>query len=145
MLATAQEQRSKAAGTCDGKPFEDMIDLDDLTSSFFEVITSRGEYFWIPMHVVESVEFRTIARPRDLLWRCAHMIVRGGPDGDVFMPVLYPGSASDATDAIRLGRATEWRGGDGVPMRGAGQRMFLIGDEDKSILELKKLKFTTPA
>src|SRR5205814_5139249 len=61
---------------------------------------------------VESVEFHPPARPRDLLWRRVHMVVHGGPDGEVFLPVLYAGSAADPNDQIRLGRTTEWRGGD---------------------------------
>lgn len=141
VLAKAQEQRPKVAGTCDGKPFEDLSDLDDLTSSFLEVLTSRGEYFWIPLGQVESIEFGPWTRPRDLLWRRAHLIVRGGPDAEVFLPVLYPGTAADTNDQIRLGRATEWRGASGAPVRGFGQRIFLAGEEDRPILELQKLTF----
>src|SRR6185503_4694787 len=67
LLAKAQEARSKVGGTCDGKPFDDMTDLDDLTSSFFEVMTAMGGYYWIPMGLVESISFVPPARPRDLL------------------------------------------------------------------------------
>jgi type VI secretion system protein ImpE len=139
LLGEAREQRSKLAGTCDGKAFEDICDLDDLTSSFFEVLTAMGDYYWVPMDRVESIEFAPPTRPRDLLWRRAHLTVRDIPDADVYFPVLYAGSAADATESIRLGRATEWRGENGAPIRGAGQRVFLVGDEDRSILELKKL------
>jgi type VI secretion system protein ImpE len=140
VLAKAQEERAKVAGTCNGKPFEDFCDLDDLTSSFFEVLTNKGEYFWIPFGRVESLVFVAPARPRDLLWRRAHMIIRNGPDAEVFLPVLYAGSSGDANDPIRLGRATDWRGEAGVPMRGFGQRVFLAGEEDHPILEVQKLE-----
>jgi type VI secretion system protein ImpE len=141
LLAKAQEQRPKVAGTCNGKPFEDFCDLDDLTSSFFEVLTDKGEYFWIPMGRVESIEFVAWTRPLDLVWRRAHLIVRGGPDAEVFLPALYAGSAAAENDLIRLGRATEWLGEAGAPVRGVGQRVFLVGEEDCPILELKKLTF----
>jgi type VI secretion system protein ImpE len=141
VLAQAKEQHPNVAGTCNGKPFEDLCDLDDLTSSFFEVLTCKGEYYWIPFDRVESVEFAAWTRPRDLLWRCAHMIVRDGPDAEVYLPVLYAGSAANSNDQIRLGRATEWRGEEGTPVRGIGQRVFLFGEEDRPILELKKLTF----
>ena len=88
-----------------------------MTASFFEVLTSTGKYFWIPLERVELVEFRPPERPRDLLWRPVHMIVRGGPDGEVYLPVLYAGSAADADDQIRLGRTTEWRGDAGAGSR----------------------------
>jgi len=142
LLGDAREERPKLAGTCDGKPFEDICDLDDPTSSFFEVLTAMGDYYWVPMDRVESIEFAPPTRPRDLLWRRAHLTVRDVPDADVYFPVLYGGSAGDTDDAIRLGRATEWRGETGGPVRGVGQRVFLIGDEDRSILELKKLAFS---
>jgi type VI secretion system protein ImpE len=67
------------------------------------------------------------------------MVVRNGPDGEVFLPALYAGSHADADDQIRLGRATQWRGDAGAPIRGVGQRVFLIGNEDRPILELESL------
>jgi type VI secretion system protein ImpE len=142
LLAQAEEQRPKLAGTCDGQAFTDIRDLDDLTAPFFEVLTSNGKYYWIPMERVELVEFHAAVRPRDLLWRQAHMIVRGGPDGEVYLPTLYAGSQSDPDDQIRLGRTTDWRGGEGAPVRGFGQRTFLVGDVDRPILEMKELALT---
>jgi type VI secretion system protein ImpE len=138
-LAQAAEQRPPINGVCNGQPFDEFRDLDDLTASFFEVLTTNGKYYWIPLDRVDTVEFRPPARPRDLLWRPAHMIVRGGPDGEVYLPVLYAGSAAGPDDTIRLGRSTDWRSEPGAPVRGFGQRMFLVGSEDRSILELQSL------
>jgi type VI secretion system protein ImpE len=145
MLAEAEVKRPKLTGTCDGQEFDDFRDLDDLTSCFFELLTSNGKYYWVPFERIESVEFRPPARTRDLLWRRARMIVRGGPDGEVFLPCVYAGSHAESEDALRLGRATDWRGGSGAPMRGAGQRTFLIGDGTRTILELKELAFSEVA
>ena len=58
------------------------------------------------------------------------------------MPGLYPGSSSSADDAIRLGHKTEWIGGDGVPVRGVGRKLFLVADEARTLLELGEVKFT---
>ena len=115
--------------------------MDDLTSCILEVLTSKGDYYWVPIEKVESIEFREPARARDLLWRRTHLIVRDGPDGEVFLPVLYPGSAQEADDRIRLGRMTDWRGGDAAPIRGIGQRIFLVGEDDLPIMELKTVSF----
>jgi type VI secretion system protein ImpE len=141
LLAEAEQQRPAPRGTADGRPFDDFRDLDDLTSSFFEVLTSKGTYYWIPMSRVEQIELHPPQRPRDLLWRRAHMIVRGGPDGEVFLPTLYAGSCADEDDGVRLGRRTDWRGGGDAPVRGVGQRSFLVGNEDCSILALKEISF----
>jgi type VI secretion system protein ImpE len=42
----------------------------------------------------------------------------------------------------QLGRMTNWLGGDGEPMRGVGQRTFLIDDEARGIMEITSITFT---
>jgi type VI secretion system protein ImpE len=144
LLDEADAQRPRPAGTCDGQAFDDFRDTDDLTACLFEVLTGGGKYYWVPAEAVELIEFRPWQRPHDLLWRRAHMVVRGGPDGEVFIPALYPGAAAEADDRLRLGRITEWRGGEGAPLRGAGQRVFAVGGEDRPILEIQSLAFNAP-
>lgn len=138
-LAQAEAARPKVTGTCNGQAFDDFRDADDLTAGFFEVLTSNGKYYWVPVESVESIDFHAPARPRDLLWQRVHMIVRGGPDGEVYLPTLYPGTHADSEDKIRLGRFTDWRGGEGMPMRGVGLRTYLVGNDGKTILELQAL------
>jgi type VI secretion system protein ImpE len=145
LLSQAEEQRVKVAGEHAGKAFDDFRDLDDLTSSFFEVLTSNGKYYWMPFEAVESIEFAKPESPRDLLWRKAEIQVRGGPDGEVFFPVIYPTAPEPPDEQLQLGRATEWRGEEGQPIRGVGQRTFLVGDADVPILELTTLSFTAPS
>jgi type VI secretion system protein ImpE len=144
LLDEAQQCRPAVSGASGGEAFEDMRDMDDVTAVVFEVLTSTGKYYWIPMETVELIEFRPPEQPRDLLWRRAHMIVQGGPDGEVFLPALYCGSHEDADDRIRLGRYTDWRGGDDRPVRGLGLRTFLVGEHAKSIMELEEIAFDVP-
>jgi type VI secretion system protein ImpE len=139
LLGQAEEKRPKVSGRCNGRPFADLRDLDDVTACFFEVLTSTGKYYWVPVERVELMEFRPPARPRDLLWQRMHLIVRGGPDGEVYLPTLYAGTHAEAEDRLRLGRATDWRGGDGGPVRGVGQRTFLVGEESVPILEVQEI------
>jgi type VI secretion system protein ImpE len=141
LLQQAEEKRPRPSGTCDGKPFTDLRDLDDLTAPFFEVLTSTGKYYWIPIEQVELVELRAPARPRDLLWQRAHMIVRGGPDGEVYLPTLYANTFKEADDELRLGRLTDWRGGNNDPVRGLGLRTLLVGDDARPLLEIKEIVF----
>ena len=144
LLGEAENQRQRLSGTCNGRPFDDFRDLDDLTACVFEVLTSTGKYYWIPFERVERIEFRAPVRSRDLLWRQVHMMVSDGPEGDVFLPVTYP-MAGEADETLLLGRATDWRGGDGAPVRGVGQRTCLVGDEALGILEMEKLEILTAA
>jgi type VI secretion system protein ImpE len=141
LLEQAEAGRPRVAGECDGKAFADFRDLDDLTASFFEVATANGKYFWIPFEKVELLEFKSPARPRDLLWRSAHIQVREGPDGEVYLPTVYAGTHAAGDSAAKLGRATDWTGGEGAPTRGVGLRTFLVGEEDKTILQIQKMTF----
>jgi len=141
MLEEAEGLRPHLTGTSDGKTFDDFRDVDDLTATFIEVFTSAGKYYWIPNERVELIEFMAPERPRDLLWRRAHMVVADGPDGEVAIPALYFGSHAESDDRAKLGRLTDWRGKEGEPVRGIGQRLFLMGDEARSILEIKEISF----
>ena len=140
LLEQAEEQRPVVRGECNGERFEGLRDLDDLTASFLEVLTSNGKYYWVPWERIELIEFHPPERPRDLLWRRVHMIVRGGPDGEVFLPVLYAGSEREADPAARIGRSTDFREEPAGPVRGIGQRMLLCGEVDRPIMELKTLR-----
>lgn len=144
LLDQAEEARPRVKGTCDGNRFHDFRDLDDQLSCILEVLTSLGAYYWIPISQVESIEFHEPVRARDLFWRRTHLVVRDGPDGEVYIPVLYPGAADETDDKIRLGRQTDWRGGDATPVRGVGQRTFLVDEEARSIMELKAMTLDLP-
>jgi type VI secretion system protein ImpE len=124
--------------------FDDFRDADDMTAGFFEVLTSTGKYFWIPTDRVDTIEFHAPKRARDLFWRRVSMSVRGGPDGDVYIPVTYGGETTPLGDEYRLGRATDWIQPDVGPVRGIGQRAFLAGDELLSVMDLKALEFRDP-
>lgn len=139
--AEAEALRPHVAGMRDGHAFEDLRDGDDLLAASFEVLTTTGKYFWIPVARVASIEFHAPKRPRDLLWRRATMSVTDGPDGDVYLPVTYALPEGTADDSLLLGRSTDWAGPESGPVRGLGQRTFLIGEEAVAIMELKQLIF----
>jgi type VI secretion system protein ImpE len=134
----AEAARPAVTGTGNGRVFDDFRDVDDLVGGNFEVLTTTGKYFWIPAETVISMEFHPPQRPRDLLWRRCSMMVRNGPEGDVYLPAVYD-SGSDVSDAHRLGRATDWSAT--APVRGSGQRVFLVGDEAVAIHELGTVDF----
>ena len=120
--------------------FDDLRDVDDLLAGTFEVLTSTGKYFWIPTERVISAEFHPPKRPRDLIYRRVSMTVSDGPDGDVYIPAIYTG-VDDTSEMLRLGRETDWQQAEGGPVRGVGQRVFLVGEEDVAIMELGALRF----
>lgn len=131
----ADSARPELSGICDSTPFAGLRDLEDLSASFFEVLTSKGTYYWVPFEAVDQLEFHAPVAPRDLIWRRASLTVHDGPDGEVFLPALYAGSSGSPDDSLRLGRGTDWVDEPG-PVRGVGQRVYLVGDQDRSILEI---------
>ncbi|MBV9655542.1 MAG: SciE type virulence protein [Acetobacteraceae bacterium] len=139
--AEAEAVRPRAPGRHETAAFDDFRDADDMHAGFFEVLTTTGKYFWIPTERVERVTFHPPRRPRDLYWRRASLSVRAGPEGDVYMPALYPCEDQPCSDAVRLGRATEWIEQAGAPVRGLGQRIFLAGDEAIEAHALGTLEF----
>lgn len=139
LVEQAEEQRPKVKGTCNGKAFDDIRNLDDICAGVFEVLTSTGKYYWVPVDRVQSIEFRKPERLRDLIWRRAAMSVAGGPDGEVFLPATYCSAGAEVSEAALLGRVTEWQGGEGAPMRGVGQVSFLVGDDSVSIMDMESI------
>ena len=139
----AEAERPPAAGhmaASDGDvTFDDFRDADDVLGSTIEVLTTTGKYFWIPTGRIISMQFHAATRPRDLLWRRCTMVVRDGPDGDVYVPALYD-MPPDTTDLLRLGRATGWT--EMEPVRGSGQRVFLAGEDGLPIQQLTTIDFT---
>ncbi len=136
-----EQERPKVTGTCDGVKFDDFRDLDDICAGVLEVLTSTGKLMWLPFESIASIAFDKPARPRDLLWRPAEVSVRGGPDGKVYVPATYAPTRGESDDAARLGRRTDWLGGESEPVTGVGLRTFLVGEETKTVLEIANLEF----
>ncbi|MCY2954026.1 MAG: type VI secretion system accessory protein TagJ [Planctomycetota bacterium] len=136
LLEQAEAQRPHISGTCNGQSFGDFRDLDDLLAPVLEVLTANGKYYWVPFEQVELVEFDPPRHARDFLWRPARLSLRGAAAGQVYVAMLYAGSHAEADEQVQLGRVTEWHGGDGTPVRGAGHRICLVGDQDMPLVEI---------
>lgn len=143
LVTQAEEARPPVSGQMDDVAFSDMRDIDDIFAPVMEVLTSTGKYYWVPLETIELIEFRPPERPRDLFWRQARMVVSGGTDGEVYLPAIYPVLKDDDTieDGLKLGRATDWQDSGNGPVRGRGQRCFLMGDEAVAMMSLTTLTF----
>jgi len=136
----AEAVRPRVPGKHGGTTFDDWRDADDLLAGSFEVLTTTGKYFWIPTERVVSLEFHAPKRPRDLLWRRVSMSVSEGPDGDVYIPAIYA-TDEPMSDTLRLGRETDWKEADGAPVRGIGQRLFMVGEDAIALMDLGNVTF----
>jgi type VI secretion system protein ImpE len=134
----AEAARPPRAGEADGVAFADWRDIDDLWAGTVEVLTTDGRYLWLAAERVASLQFHKPVRPRDLAWRRCAVLSVNGSEGEVYMPALYD-TVGALDDAMRLGRGTTWSAGE--PVRGSGQRMFLLGDAGVPALQLGALSF----
>ncbi len=138
---------SAVSGTLNGKPFTSIEDSDSRIGANLELFVA-GSYVWMPFSVLAKVEMLPPKRLRDLLWAPVHVRpsaqYKGTELGEVFSPVLAPGSAGHADDAVRLGRMTVWDGpgGDAAPL---GQKVWLVDGEEFPLLELRRLEIPAAA
>jgi type VI secretion system protein ImpE len=124
-------------GKLNGKPFETFRDADDLFAGVLEVM-AQGKYFWVGLDQVVGVAMNPPRFPRDLLYAPARLELEQ-ETGEVFLPVLYPGSHEHADDQVRLGRLTDWTAVEAGPVRGVGARVFLVDDDAASLLDWREL------
>ena len=130
-------------GTQDGASFIELRDCDDVLGPLCEVY-AQGRYLWIPFERIRRLSLRAPAGVLDLLWVSAEIEEHDGRVAKVQLPALYPGSAEHESEAVRLGRSTEWRDDAGI-VRGVGQKMLLFADDDGErevpLLEIRELVF----
>ena len=142
LLARAEQDRPPLAGEFEGQPFREFRDVDDVLSPFLEVIV-HDRYVWLPLAQLKQLTIPPPTQLRDLLWMPAVVEAYPGPVGNVFLPVLYPGSSRHDNDQVKLGRVTDWQAlGEGL-VRGAGQHLFLLGDQDRALLEIREITFAS--
>jgi type VI secretion system protein ImpE len=144
LLEQAAHTRPRLHGSLQGQRFEDFRDGDDILAPVLEVIL-QAHYVWVPFEQIKRLEVAAPQHLRDLLWIPATLELHTGPVGHVFLPVLYAGSSQHVDERIKLGRMTDWQSMGAGLMRGLGRHMFLVGDEDTTLLEVRDIEFQVEA
>jgi type VI secretion system protein ImpE len=132
------------SGNTRGRSFSGFEDTDAFLSIFLEGIVHE-QYVWIPL---ESIRELIIAEPKtlfDLLWIPAHITTWEGLSLGCYLHVLYPDSFNHEDERVRLGRMTDWVPLGGPFSKGFGQHVFLVGEEETAILEIREVLFDSPA
>ncbi|NJD11049.1 MAG: tetratricopeptide repeat protein [Gemmatimonadetes bacterium] len=130
------------SGTLNGVSFSALEDADPRIGARLELYVA-GQYTWLPLAHVQSVQMEPPKRLRDLLW--APVVVRVTAEaahselGEVLMPVLTPGAWKHGDPLVRLGRVTEVADlADGITVP-VGQKLFLVDGEEVPLLEMREL------
>lgn len=138
-LAQANGAAPAVKGQLNDKPFDSLRDCDDLFGTVLEVM-AQGSYYWVPLEQVESITMNPPRFPRDLIWIPARLELLEGAAGNVYLPVLYPGSEEQADNQVKLGRTTDWKDVGAGLVRGVGAHLYLAGEADMSLPEWRELK-----
>ncbi len=140
LVAEASELEPEITGSMNGTAFEGMRDLDDVLGPTIEVYTATGQYYWLSIDQIKSIEMSGIEHLSDMLWRAAEIETVGNVAGRIHIPALYHGSHTSEDERIRIGRATDWlQQSEASPVQGAGQREWLIGEDAVTITEVKSI------
>ena len=140
-LTKANEQAPALQGSLNQTGFTEILDCDDRFGDVLEVMF-QGAYYWLPLSQVAKITIQPPRFPRDLLWAPAEVVLKDEQVGQVFLPALYPASATHDDEKIRLGRQTDWQDQPEGLVFGVGQRTFLVGEEAMGLLEWRELTFS---
>jgi type VI secretion system protein ImpE len=124
--------------------FDDFRDTDDTLAAVMEAF-ARGVYYWVPWEDIQYLDVQPPRSLRDLLWAPAKIALAQGIVGEIYLPCLYPGSACQSDDLVRLGRKTDWVDAGAGLSRGIGLKTFLADDAFRTIFELRDVHFDAPA
>jgi protein involved in temperature-dependent protein secretion len=141
-LAEVEEQTPAFKGRAGETGFGQFRDADDRLAAVLELFHG-SDYVWLPLAHVSRLEITAPRRLRELVWVHAHVETYEGSGGDVFLPVRYPGTASDADPQVRLGQQTVWDAIEDQIVVGRGRRVYLVDDREVSLLELGAVEFET--
>jgi type VI secretion system protein ImpE len=135
-----EKQVEEISGSAQGQPFSGFKDMDSSMAHFLEIIVHE-HCLWIPVSSIRELSIQPPSTLLDLLWAPARIVTWEGLTTNCFIPVLYPDSASHGNDLVCMGRITDWIDYGGGFYRGLGQHLYLVGDEEKALLELRDIIF----
>jgi type VI secretion system protein ImpE len=143
-LADFEAGRLAPRGRLGSVAFEDFRDTDDLFAGALEAFAG-GAYYWVPWEDITYLDVPPPRSVRDLLWAPARIAMAQGVLGEIYLPCLYPASAAQSDDLIRIGRKTAWVDAGCGLSRGVGLKTFLADEAFRTIFELQALNFDTSA
>ncbi len=140
ILQDSSKTATPVKGKCNNKQFSLLRDCEDWCAYFLEVFTVKGKYYWIAFEDIDSVELLSPQFPIDLIWRRAHLKLKNGIDGEVFLPSIYVDTPKEYETA-RLGYRTDWLLEKDEPVSGIGQKLFLLDKGEIAMMEIQYLVF----
>lgn len=125
--------------------FEWIADADPRMGPVLEAVLN-GQYYWVPMHRIQRIDFEAPADLRDFVWTPVHFTFATGGQTVGMIPTRYFGSEAVADPAIQLARKTDWQsvGNEGLQI-GLGQRMLTTDTDDFALLDVRQISLNVEA
>lgn len=131
-----EQQRQPVLADVNDDSVSDIRDLDDSLCGYLELFGTDGKFYLAKFNEIESLRMCKPQSLLDTIWRRAEIIIKDGPQGEVFVPMTYVNSVK-LTD--RLGQGTDWQQHHEQLVTGLGQKMLLISDKAITLSELRSL------
>jgi type VI secretion system protein ImpE len=138
LLDDADEKAPWIEGHVDGRPFEGWRDTDDVLGPVLELL-GGGLWIWLAMDQVRKLRLEQTNELRDHIYRPATLWLCDGNVHELFIPVLYAGTAEHPEEGIRTGAGIDWIERNGL-MRGLGSRTYLFGEEELTVDEFRQVE-----
>lgn len=136
-LRSSLEDEPVSSLSVDGGAAQPLRDVCDLSQHGFEALSLDGRYLWIAPEQITDMRLSPPKRPRDLLWRKADTVLEDGREATFFLIAQY--WAPESTEAQRVAKETGWIEEPGGLVRGRGQKVVLVGEGDRNLLEIQHI------
>ena len=142
LRARALDAAPATSGTLNDTPFAWLADADSRLGPVVEAVVN-GKYCWVPVSRLLRIEIDKPADLRDVVWTPATLTLENGAVNVALIPTRYPGTERESDAALRLARATDWRGQPGGAWHGVGQRMLATDEAEYALLDVRVISFDT--
>lgn len=135
--AVLESLRGENAVEINGEACNDIRDLDDSLAGYLELFGTDGYFYLAKFSEIDSLSLKKPESLLDTVWRRAEIVIKDGPQGEVFVPMTYVDSIRISE---RMGCDTNWQQHDEQLVTGVGQKMLLAGEHALTLSELKSLR-----
>lgn len=123
-------------GHVDGREFDGLRDADDRFASVLEAFIG-GEYVWLPFEQLSRVTLAPVSCLLESIYRPARIRFSDHEECAAILPLVYP--RSEAAETFLLGLETDHVNPDGGPVRCAGGKLLLLGEEELPLGDVRQL------
>lgn len=134
--------RSEVGFELNGEAVSQLRDLDDSLGGYLELFGTDGKFYLAKFSEIDSLQLKKPESLLDTVWRRAEIVLKDGPQGEVFVPMTYIDSFKVSE---RLGKDTSWQQIHEHLVTGVGQKMLLAGDEAIAMSDIQLLSLAQSA